>query len=225
MDLREEPVPQRAGSPTTRAVRPRRTQAQRRAATRAALLEACVDCLLEYGYTKLTTAAVVARAQVSRGAQAHYFSTKAELVVASLRHLTDGLAAEVAEQPEGPGPGEGRGGDLVEDRRALLDLLWAVHTDRVFPALMELWTAARTDDELRVALSEFERELTRQIVAYCQHRLPELAEHPDFRSLLATVLAALRGLALVDFLGRAGELQRMWPGVRNQLLRLMELDA
>jgi hypothetical protein len=92
----------------------------------------------------------------------------------------------------------------------------------VFPALMELWTAARTDDELRVALSEFERELTREIVAYCQLRLPGLVGHPDFRSLLATVLAALRGLALVDFLGRAGELQRMWPGARNQLLKLMD---
>lgn len=199
-------------------VRPRRTQAERRAATQAALLEACVDCLLEYGYTKLTTAAVVARAQVSRGAQAHYFSTKAELVVASLRHLTDRLAAEVAEQPATTAGAE----NAAEDPRALLDLLWAVHTDRVFPALMELWTAARTDVELRVALSEFERDLTREIVAYSQLRMPGLAEHPDFRSLLATVLAALRGLALVDFLGRSGELQRMWPGVRNQLLRLME---
>ena len=213
MDLRQEPVRQ-----------PRRTQAERRAATRAALLEACVDCLLEYGYTKLTTAAVVSRAQVSRGAQAHYFSTKAELVVASLRHLTDRLASEIAERPGTRGPHEGDQ-DTGEDRRALLDLLWAVHTDRVFPALMELWTAARTDDELRVALSEFERDLTREIVAYCQHRLPELAGHPDFRSLLATVLAALRGLAMVDFLGRAGELQRLWPGVRNQLLRLMESNS
>jgi AcrR family transcriptional regulator len=188
------------------------------------LLEACVDCLLEFGYTKLTTAAVVGRAKVSRGAQAHYFSTKAELVVASLRHLTDRLAAEIAERPEAGGPGassdvDGHGG---QDPRALLDLLWAVHTDRVFPALMELWTAARTDDELRVALSEFDRELTRKIVGYCQQRLPGLAGHPDFRSLLATVLAALRGLAMVDFLGRAGELERMWPGMRDQLLRLME---
>lgn len=220
MDLRQDPAP----------TRPRRTQAERRAATKAALLEACVDCLLEFGYTKLTTAAVVSRAQVSRGAQAHYFSTKAELVVASLRHLTDRLAAEVAEPgPPGTNPAGGRdgdgGADRGEDRIAMLDLLWAVHTDRVFPALMELWTAARTDDELRVALSDFERDLTREIVGYCQHRLPELAGHPDFRSLLATVLAALRGLAMVDFLGRAGELQRLWPGVRNQLLRLMEQDA
>lgn len=186
-----------------------------------------MDCLLEFGYTKLTTAAVVSRAQVSRGAQAHYFSTKAELVVASLRHLTDRLAAEIAERPparrlDGHRPdGDGPDGDPA----ALLDLLFAVHTDRVFPALMELWTAARTDDELRAALSEFERDLTREIVAYCQQRLPTLAEHPDFRSLLATVLSALRGLAMVDFLGRAGELERLWPGVRGQLLRLTGRDT
>ncbi|MCU1650466.1 MAG: TetR/AcrR family transcriptional regulator, partial [Pseudonocardia sp.] len=37
-----------------------------------------MDCLLEQGYARLTTAAVVSRAGVSRGAQAHHFSTKAE---------------------------------------------------------------------------------------------------------------------------------------------------
>ncbi len=200
--------------------RPRRTQAQRRAATRAALLEACIDCLLEHGYTRLTTAAVVRSAGVSRGAQAHHFSTKAELVVAALRHLTDRLATEV-------GAGEvetelaGQIEDLPRARRALLDKLWAVHTDRVFPALMELWVAARTDTELRVELAEFERDVTRQIAHFCQRRLPGLAEHPDFRPLLATVLAALRGLAMLDFLGREDEMARIWPGMRAQLLFLL----
>lgn len=219
MDLREEP---RITSVSIQAVRPRRTQAERRATTRAALLEACVDCLLEYGYTRLTTAAVVRRAGVSRGAQAHHFSTKAELVVAALRHLTDGMAAEIAAQPTRPTTGPAQADDPAEDRRALLDVLWTVHSGRLFPALMDLWAAARTDEELRATLAEFERDLTRQIFCYCQRRLPGLAERPDFRSLLATVLAALRGLALVDFLGREGELARMWPGVRAQLLTLLE---
>lgn len=198
------------------AIRPRRTQAERRAATRTALLEACVDCLLELGYTRLTTAAVVARAGVSRGAQAHHFSTKAELVVAALRHLSDRLAAEVGQVPPR------RGTDPSAARGELLDLLWAVHSDRVFPALMELWAAARTDAELRVTLADFERELTRQILGHCQRRLPELAGHPGFGSVLATVLSALRGLAMVEFLGREGEPERLWPGVRTQLLTLIE---
>lgn len=214
MDLQPDGSGPASGTVT---VRPRRTQAERRATTRTALLEACIDCLLEYGYTRLTTAAVVSRAGVSRGAQAHHFSTKAELVMAALGHLTDGLVEEIASEPVGAASD-----DPAADRRALLDLLWTVHTDRMFPALMELWAAARTDSELREALAEFERGLTRQIFGYCQRRLPELAARPDFRPLLATVLAGLRGLALVDFLGREGEVARMWPGVRAQLLTLID---
>jgi AcrR family transcriptional regulator len=201
--LAEEPPEQRP--------RPRRTQAQRRATTRAALLEACVDCLLEQGYAGLTTAAVVSRAGVSRGAQAHHFSTKAELVLAALRHVADQLAAEMIEdQPRPPERPE-------QAQLALLDQLWALHTGRLFPALMELWLAARTDAELRAGLSDFERELTRRVVKFCHERMPALARRPDFRSFLATVLAAIRGLAVLDFLDRGDEIARMWPGMRAQL--------
>lgn len=195
--------------------RPRRTQAQRRATTRAALLEACVDCLVEQGYAGLTTAAVVARAGVSRGAQAHHFSTKAELVLAALRQVADRLAAEVAAEVGGP---RGQLGAAPGDPElALLDQLWALHTDRLFPALMELWLAARTDAELRAGLGEFERELTRRVVAFCRERVPGLADRPDFRSFLATALAAIRGLALLTFLDRDEEVTRLWPGMRAQL--------
>jgi AcrR family transcriptional regulator len=204
--LAEEPPERRPVPP-----RPRRTQAQRRATTRAALLEACVDCLLEQGYARLTTAAVVSRAGVSRGAQAHHFSTKAELVLAALRHVADQLAAEVIEDqtrpPERP----------EQAQLALLDQLWALHTGRLFPALMELWLAARTDAELRAGLSDFERELTRRVVKFCHERMPALARRTDFRSFLATVLAAIRGLAVLDFLDRGDEIARMWPGMRAQL--------
>jgi AcrR family transcriptional regulator len=202
------------------AARPRRTQAQRRATTRAALLEACVDCLLEQGYGGLTTAAVVARAGVSRGAQAHHFSTKAELVLAALRHVADRLAAEVAAE-EGVGRPDAPNGSTL----ALLDQLWALHTDRLFPALMELWLAARTDAELRVGLGEFERELTRRVVGFCHARVPGLAERPDFRSFLATALAAIRGLALLTFLGRDEEVARLWPGMRARLNSLVAGDV
>jgi hypothetical protein len=58
----------------------RRTQAERRAVTRRALLDATLDVLAEVGYGGLTTAQVVARAGVTRGAWAHYFATKTELV-------------------------------------------------------------------------------------------------------------------------------------------------
>lgn len=67
-----------------------RTQEERSAATRAALLDATVACLVDYGYASLTTTRVVERAGVSRGAQVHHFPTKAQLVTEAVRHLAAG---------------------------------------------------------------------------------------------------------------------------------------
>ncbi|HZZ46520.1 MAG TPA: TetR/AcrR family transcriptional regulator [Pseudonocardia sp.] len=197
--------------------RERRTQAQRRATTRAALLEACVDCLLEDGYAGLTTAAVVRRAGVSRGAQAHHFGTKAELVMAALRHVTRRLGAELVSEPLDLGLSES------EAQLALLEQLWAMHVDRAFPALMELWLAARTDAELRGELVNFERDLTRRTIEFCEAAAPGLASGAEFRDFLATSLAAMRGLAVLGFLGREDEVARLWPGVRAQL-RSLSID-
>jgi AcrR family transcriptional regulator len=191
--------------------RPRRTQAQRRASTRAALLQACVDCLLERGYAGLTTAAVVARAGVSRGAQAHHFGTKAELVMAALRHVSERLGGELVTEP--------LSAELSPEQSqlALLEQLWAFHVHRAFPALMELWLAARTDAELRTELSNFERELTGRTIEFCEKLAPELAGRVDFRDFLVTCLAAMRGLAVLGFLDREEEIARIWPGMRAQL--------
>src|SRR5262249_61236914 len=65
----------------------RRTQAQRTAATRAALLEATVDCLVSRGFDGTTTTEVAHRAGVSPGALLHHFPAKAELLCAAVGHL------------------------------------------------------------------------------------------------------------------------------------------
>ena len=61
---------------------------------RARLLDATVDCLVAGGYAKLSTNDVVRRAGVSRGALAHHFPTKSELVAAAGTRLIERRAAE-----------------------------------------------------------------------------------------------------------------------------------
>src|ERR1700747_1260126 len=78
--------------------KPRRTQAERRAATRAALLDAALECLIEEGYANLTTRNVAERAGVSQGTQMHYFPTRAAFLAEAVRHVAFRLAAEVREQ-------------------------------------------------------------------------------------------------------------------------------
>jgi AcrR family transcriptional regulator len=130
--------------------RPRRAQAERRAETRARLLDAAVESIVELGYAATTTIEIARRAGLSRGAQLNHFPTKGEFMVAALEHLYARRDAEfraaVAELPPGP--------DRLE--RAI-DLLWSFVDDPSFVAWLELEVAARTDAELRARMVELER--------------------------------------------------------------------
>jgi len=199
-------------TPPVTAPRLRRTQAERREATRGALLDATLDVLAEVGYGGLTTAQVVARAGVTRGAQAHYFATKADLVVQALHHLTDRLVAEMIAQPARGGNGE------REQYVNLLNRLWEINAGPASTALIELWVASRTDADLREHLARFQREVQRQLQKTVATVAPELAARPDARQLLVTALATIRGLWLLRAVASDAQIRRRWPQAREQLV-------
>src|SRR5437667_2411507 len=73
----------------------RRTQAERREASRAKLLDAALSCLAELGYAGTTFPEVVKRAGLSNGALWRHFQSKAELLAAAALHSEQGLEARV----------------------------------------------------------------------------------------------------------------------------------
>jgi len=127
-----------------------RTQAERSASTQQALLDACIQCLVEEGYANTTTARVAERAGVSRGAHLHHFQTRSALVAAAVEHLrvrrAEELMAAADALPSGP-----------ERVTQALDLLWRSYTSPLFQGALDLWAAGRTDPELREHLVEIER--------------------------------------------------------------------
>jgi AcrR family transcriptional regulator len=133
----------------------RRTQEERSAATREALMDATIECLVDYGYAGTTTTRVAQRAGLSRGAQMHHFQRKAPLVVAALLHLAERRRRELMERAERELV---RAGDTTA---AGIELLWSLFSGPLFTAAIELWIAARTDAELREALLPAEREIGR----------------------------------------------------------------
>lgn len=68
----------------------RRTQEERRAETRARLLDASIRLLLEKGYSRFRIADAAAIAGVSRGGQTHHFATKNDLIKAAIEKLFGG---------------------------------------------------------------------------------------------------------------------------------------
>jgi len=67
----------------------RRTQAQRRAATRAAILTAARELFAEHGYHGCSIDAILTRADSSKGAFYHHFRDKAEVLEALLTEFEE----------------------------------------------------------------------------------------------------------------------------------------
>jgi AcrR family transcriptional regulator len=201
---------------TTAAKPTRRTQAERSAATRARLLEATLESLVELGYTRTTTTVIADRAGVSRGAQMHHFPSKAELVAAAVEHLADLRAEqirdEVARLPK-------RGRDRVQ--RAL-ELLWESHRGPLFQAALELWVAARTDAELRARLTPVEVRLATSVYALSKDLFgEEIAAQPQFALRLAMALTTMQGLTLINIHELDQRmLDRAWGFYRGELARM-----
>src|SRR2546423_10714271 len=124
----------------------RRTQQERREATRNALLEATIQCLVERGYAGTTTRAVSKRAGVSPGALQHHFTSKEELVADAIGYLAVKLTAQLIEQGV---PSASSRRHLTEQ---LVDYLWRTLNGPLMAAATELGVAGRTDPLLRERL-------------------------------------------------------------------------
>jgi AcrR family transcriptional regulator len=209
------------GSVATTAATPhrRRTQEERSATTRAALLDATIECLVEYGYANLTTTRVVERAGVSRGAQVHHFPTKAELVSQAVRHLANKRVEEFLQtMPRLP---------RSTDRRVsrILDLIWEVHTSPLFDASLELWVASRTDPELREGLMAVERDVSQTIASVGPSLFPDLASRPEFQADIDSAMAAIRGLALMRFVDEPENVERRWKRTKRRMMGIFGAEA
>lgn len=188
----------------------RRTQAERRAATRAKVLDATIECLVERGYAHTSTRHIARRAGVTIGALQHHFSSKADLMAAALQQLGDRMADDFLAQP--PAAGEPR-----ERVAELLDRVWEVHRGPLFEAGTELWVAARTDAELRAAMDAVTRDFALRTAEGLLHLVPDLVARPGFAEQVMIGLATLRGLAMPGFV-EVADPDTLWTIARPRLL-------
>lgn len=171
-----------------------RTQEQRTADSRQIILDAALAGLVQDGYRQTTTVAIQARAGVSRGRLLHHFPSREELLIAAAQHLVTERLEEMQERVAQSPTALLTGGERAD--RAT-DLLWETFHQPYFWAAMELWTAARTDPELRAALVGAERGLMRAIERVVDAVYgSELAAHPRFPEVRELVFTSMRGVAL-----------------------------
>ena len=155
---------------------------------RSRLMEATVDCLVEFGWAGTTTTVVSQRAGVSRGAQLHHFPSKKDLVVAAVEHLSERRREELVDAARSL---------PVESRtRAVLEILSKQFTGPVFFAALELWVAARSDADLRETVGPLEDRIGRDTHKRAVELLGIDESLGDNRALVQSTLDLMRGLGL-----------------------------
>jgi AcrR family transcriptional regulator len=173
-----------------RSSRRRRTQEERREETRAAVLDATVDCLATRGYSGTTTARIARQAKVSRGALLHYYPSKHQLLAAAVEHVFRRRVEEFREAfaalPRGA------------DRRAgAVDLLWAMFRGPTFHAWLELLVAARSDRKLLEHVAGITTRFAETVDTTYHELFPQPEDPGPFFGLAPRfVFAVLQGLAL-----------------------------
>lgn len=180
----------------------RRTQAERRATTRARLLEAALDALVEHGYAGFTTTVVGKTAGLSQGALFLHFPTKSVLLAATIEHLFLDMVSAYEKRFARL--------DGARDRlTSALELLWDVFQDPRLLAAFELFTASRTDGELRASLAPVLARHGENLRAVAAALLPEAAAQPErFELCVGLVMMAMQGMALSSIVEPASDRAR-----------------
>ena len=131
-------------------------------ATRKALLEATLECLVEKGYTGTTTQEVCRRLKVSRGTLLHHFATREELVTEAVEHVLERTVEHFRETLDGTLP---ENPTLADLGRAMWEKHW---TSGVFYAWLELVVASRTDPVLNEKVREMDLRWSPKFDAACR---------------------------------------------------------
>lgn len=194
---------------------PNRKEQERSRATRQRLMEAAVECLVEYGWAGTTTTVVAERAGVSRGAQLHHYPTRNELVVAAVEHVGRVLVDQMLDAAQDLPTGS-------ERTEAVLQMLGDFFSGPLFNAALELWVAARTDPQLREAVIPLQRR-----VGWEAHRLAVGVlglddSDPAVREAVQGTLDMVRGMGLANLLtddsARRRAVVSRWASILDSVL-------
>lgn len=200
-----------AGAPHGNSASPRGT-------TRARLLEAAVDSLIELGVARTSTLEVQRRTGLSRGALLHHFPSYADLLAATVSEL-------VSRNEQGARRMRNKFSAHADPLDRAVRTLAAIVSQPSYLAELELWAVARTDTSLRVVLRAQERRARADSERVTTEVFFPLRERSGYDAVVALSLELLRGLALSGVLrtssARREQLINQWVTAASVLLDVM----
>ncbi len=189
-----------------------RTRAEQRDATRAAIVAAAADCLVEDGYAAWTTRRVAERAGVAQSTLMHHFPARETLLIEAVERLAWELAQHALQNL-----------DLtrLRDRKhrgKVLDQAWQEFTSPPALAAAQLWTAAWSEPQLAAALNELEQRITEIIMATATTLFPSEVHRSDFPAVLDAAVMIIRGLVMAIPINGRKAVDARWEAIKPQML-------
>ncbi len=172
---------------------PAKWQQRKSAETRIRILEATVDCLVERGYSGLSTNEVTLRAGVSRGAMHHHFTSRMALVAAVIEY-TFYVRMEQFLEAYFSAIRDRADASIVE---VAAEKYWENVQTREYAAYLELAVAARTDAELDTHFTPVARQFDKVWEQEMIISFPQWEKHWDALQVANDfAMAAMMGLLL-----------------------------
>jgi len=137
-------------------------QAEKSANTRRAILEAAIQCIIDYGYARTTTSLIADYAEVSRGAMMHHFASRQAVLKATIKYLHKKRVKEYRKLMEAVQvPSEELSRDKIEQS---VTETWKYVNLPSSLAYEEILMASRTDKELQEVLGPLEKDFEKNII-------------------------------------------------------------
>lgn len=172
--------------------RRRRTQQERVEETRAKLVQATVECIIELGYCGATLTEITRRASVSIGAAQHHFQSKTDLIFAAINHVFTEMHNFLTDVSP-----VGKSIDERIDR--ILAQYWTWFGSPTYLAAWELIIGARQDPALRAMIRERIAVGGREINRMWQTVFADCGvSDEDLDNAIKFIFATLRGMALMQ---------------------------
>jgi AcrR family transcriptional regulator len=184
--------------------------------TRARVIRAAVECILEEGFYRASSNRIAERAGLTWGVIQYYFGTRENLLLAVVQHSVDRLRDTLS--------GAEVTGDTTEQRLdSLADAVWAVYRRPEFLAYLqtalELVRDPKTADRAATSLYDVEEPLRKVWSDLMAQALPGAD-----RALAATVFETLRGVAIGELLLHALPHRSAYLGVdRDVVVRALSM--
>lgn len=195
----------------THSARPEGRQVRKSRATRHAIIDTTIRCLMKFGYHDTTYIRIAEESGFSRGAMRHHFPARRDVMAAAIAHLHDKRLNAFRKAATNTPADQDRS-------EASLAALWQHVNHPMFMVFIDLALAARRDRELAAILRPAQETFRRECYYAALELFPEWVDRREqLRTAIELSLYMMEGMVLDNLSADGENAQRLLAFLAREL--------